>query len=388
MKKMIFAVMLVAIIASMLPAGTVFAGEAVTYELIAGQSVDVGSVTVSDDGTNLIVEYNIDVDGWFIVKAHLYADKKAPKKAAPGNFPFHSEPIHATSYTFTIPLAELGVESGEDLFIATHALVNNENNILGYMDAEGNMYAEQAFETVCPTLGDIAAALPELPTGVTVQYSNGLFTFIVEEGPLAGTYTGYCIDNGHYIWPQGYGGLNGDYEMNMYSSYEPLPESITTAYDQFGQKNVNPNIDNPENLPLVNWVINNRDGFNDTEVQHVIWNLVDDEKPALTAHEKELFDAATVDADADGIFDNLGFVPANGEQLAIILQPVDPLDNTNGQVTIGQVTIGQVTFASLGLACVDVPLYDPIFQEETGWAIPEGGTAFRQGWGSYFTFTP
>lgn len=374
MKKMIFAVMMLAMIASVLPAGTVFAGEAVTYDLMAGQGIDVGSVTVEDDGTNLIVTYNIDVEGWHIIQAHLYAGDKAPKKAAPGSFPFKSGPIHATSYTFTVPLAEMGVESGDELFIATHALVNNENNILGYMDAEGNMYAEQAFETVCPTLGDIAAALPEYFTmnleGDGAGYYN--VNFDLDGDGVRENYDWYCIDHTHSI---GF----GDYTVRVFSSYETLPDAIIN--NGTGDNNV----DHPENLDLVNWVINNPGTLTQVQIQDVIWALVDDDpaKGPATLDEAELavYEAALLQD---------GFVPTDGQKLAIVLQPVDASDNSVGQVTIGQVTIGQVTFASLGLACVDVALYTPVFQEETGWAIPDadGFTEFKQGWGGYFTFTP
>ena len=74
-----------------LPAGAAFADE---YPLMAGQNIEVGTVTVSDDGTDLTVKYAISpqsiLEGWVIVKAHMYADIKKPKKGAPGRFPFHS----------------------------------------------------------------------------------------------------------------------------------------------------------------------------------------------------------------------------------------------------------------------------------------------------------
>ena len=97
MKKIFSSLFVLVMLFSILPFGAAFAGEAVTYDLMAGQNIKVGTVTVSDDGTDLSVNYEITEDGWFIVQAHLYAGKKAPKNGAPGRFPFDSGPVHDTS---------------------------------------------------------------------------------------------------------------------------------------------------------------------------------------------------------------------------------------------------------------------------------------------------
>ena len=162
----------------------------------------------------------------------------------------------------------------------------------------------------------------------------------------------------------------------MYSSYETLPDAIVN--NGTGDNNV----DHPENLDLINWVINNPGSLSQKQVQDVIWALVDDAKSRenLDAAEKAVYDEALL---------HDGFVPADGQNLAIVLQPVDANDNSNGQVTIGQ-----VTFAALGLECTEVALYAPLYapllgddlQSETGWAIADGGTPFKGGWGSYFTY--
>jgi hypothetical protein len=353
-----------------------------TYPLMAGQHIEVGSVTVSDDGINLTVEYNIDVDGWYILKTHMYADVKKPKKGAPGRFPFHSGAIHDTSFTFTVPLEDLGVASGDELYVAAHAEVNNESNIIGYLDeATDATFAEQAYETVCPTLGDIAAALPEYTRMNIDPDGAGYYDVRIDlngDGAYATdgseTFDWYCIDKTHNI------GL-GDYTVRVFSSYEALPQEIIN--NGTGDNN----LDSPENMDLVNWVMNNPGNpvtITQKQQQDVIWALVDDAKTRanLDTAEKQVYDAAVANGE--------GFVPAEGQSLAIVLQPVDASDNSVGQVTIGQVTIGQVTFGSLGLQeCTEVPLYTPIFQSgtgETGWAIASGGTDFKGGWGSYFTY--
>jgi hypothetical protein len=377
--------------------GTASAAE-VTYTLKAGQHTEVGTVTISRDGTDLFVDYKLNtlsiMEGWLIVQAHMYADTVPPKKGAPGRFPFHSGPISATEFGFSVDSSYLG-DTG-DLYVAAHAeLVRSEvigvdsEKVIGFIDSDsGLIYNEQGFETVCPTLEEIAAALPVYTKmrlfGDGVGYydvkvdldGNGTYATDGSE-----SFDWYCIDKTHNI------SANRDYTVRVFSSYETLPSEIVN--NGTGDDNV----DHPENLDLVNWVINNPDtpvSINQKQQQDVIWALVDDAKTRaqLDSQEVQVYDAAVANGE--------GFVPDDGQKLAIVLQPVDENDNSVGQVTIGQVTIGQVTFASLGLECREIPLFDPIYapilgealQSETGWGLSdiEGGTHFKGGWGSYFTF--
>jgi len=379
--------------------GSAFADDPLEYPLMAGKHIEVGTVRVSDDGTDLTVEYAISpqsiLEGWVIVKAHMYADVKEPKKGAPGRFPFHSPRIQETKLTFTVPLADLGVTSGDELHVAAHAVVKrfdtvgDTDEVIGYLDEEtGEIFAEQGYETVCPTLEEIAAALPESFTIRIVGDGDGYYDVEISgAGDLDGTYDWYCIDETHSIRP------NRDYTVRVFSSYEDLPDAIVN--NGTGDNN----LDSPENMDLVNWVMNNPGvpvSISQKQQQDVIWALVDDAKSRenLDAAEKEVYDAA-VEFGQD-------FVPADGQNLAIVLQPVDADENTVGQVTIGQVTIGQVTLAALGLECVEVELYAPLYapilgdplQGETAWATAEGDAAMpflnkkgkQRGWGSYFTY--
>jgi len=374
------------------------------YPLMAGQNIEVGTVTVSDDGTDLTVQYNISTasitDGWVIVQVHMYADVNEPKKGAPGRFPFHSGPIDDTSFTFTVPLADLDVTSGAELYVAAHAEVNKSEvtgeteDVIGYLDEEtGEIFAEQGYETVCPTLDEIAAALPVYTKMRIFGDGSGYYDVNVDlDGD--GTYAAdgserfdwYCIDKTHGIR------ANRDYTVRVYSSYGTLPDEIVN------NGTGNDNVDYPENLDLVNWVINNPGNpvsLTQKQQQDVIWALVDDAKSRSNLDQAEM-------AVYDEAFNHDSFEPADGQKLAIVLQPVDASDNSVGQVTIGQVTIGQVTFASLGLECTDIPIFDPIYapilgevlQNETGWATAEGDAAMpflnkkgkQLGWGSYFTY--
>lgn len=373
--KLLFVFTLAILMASMY-IGAPLATEHNVYPLMAGQSMEVGTVTISENDGSLTVTYDITEPGWVIIKAHLYVDTEAPKKGAPGQFPFHSESVHVTSYTFDIPLSEFGAGSINELYIAAHAEVNNENNIIGYDENIIIGYDENTIIGYdCPTLEEIAAALPESAQLKAINYPNADSYFDVQltgGTSLDGTYDAFCIDKTHTIY------LNSQYTANIYSSYETLPDTVLTGSD--------PNIDKPENLDLVNWVINQDftgQGYTSIEVQNAIWILIDDNPPTGNSNSLAIVAQAYENGE--------GFVPGFGDELAVILQPVGTDGQTSsGQVTVAQVTIAQVTLLQLGLECTPIyePIYQPIYQGETGWAISEDGTPFKKGvgWGSYFIY--
>ena len=331
-----------------LPVGAAFAED--YYPLIAGQNTVIGDVTVSNDGINLTVVYQIndgltEGDGYFLTKTQVYASKSKPKGAAatgaPGQFLFQHPDLHAKSDVHTIPLSGLDAEAGDEIFVAAHANVVNENNQIGVED---------------PDLGALEAALPASVNIVASNYPNADAYFDTTvtggSGSLSdGTYGTFCIDETHNIY------LGTSYSAEVYSSYGALPESVTGG--------ANPHVDNPDNLDLVNWVINNSDEYTSTEQQNVIWALIDDAKSRdqLSPNEKELYDAAVANGE--------DFTPGCGDVVAVILVPVNE----------AQVVIAQVTFAQLGITC------DPIFKGDTSWAIADSGTDFRGGWGSYFDYS-
>ena len=110
------------------------------------------------------------------------------------------------------------------------------------------------------------AALPgQIQMKVKYPYTGApsYFETLVNGDPLTGTYEGWCVDTDHVIYQVWY-------TADVYSSYEDLPVEV---------------IDIPENLDLVNWIINQdyvgqlSSGCigNNTygEVQRAIWTLID-----------------------------------------------------------------------------------------------------------------
>lgn len=82
----------------------------------------VGNVTVTDDGTNLYVTFNITAPGWTMGLAHLYVGTDNPTTASPGQLGHNSGSLaNVTTHTFTIPLGSWN--TGTQLKLAAHAEV-------------------------------------------------------------------------------------------------------------------------------------------------------------------------------------------------------------------------------------------------------------------------
>lgn len=104
------------------------------FALTAGQTIDVGTVTVSNDEDYLYVTYNTTGD-WYLTGVKLYVGLgDAPtERLNPGKAPYKSGDIfHARSYTFEVPLDEFVVTCDETtLWLQAHADVVR-------LDEEGN----------------------------------------------------------------------------------------------------------------------------------------------------------------------------------------------------------------------------------------------------------
>ena len=407
MKKLLSMVMVLSFVLTLIPA-TVFAADEANPEvrtLQAGNdpSWDIGEVRYWNDNTNLYVEFYVDDrDGgdWQLLKTNVLATdddklKGSLATGAPGQFPYeHFPPADPKFDSFTIPLADLGVAAGDDLIVAFHAnvqdldnivgYVDNDgvvhpepgNDILGYTDINGVVHPEPGFDIVCPTLDPVVSVNVAYPGGDS--YFN---TTVSNGGALDGTYDGFCVDTQTNISPgTTYNTVNAYYSTDV-------PAGV---------------VDRPENLDLVNWIINQdfttqfspAAGRNYTfgDIQRAIWMLVDDNlsTAGLGTWSQAAADEIYAAAAAIGPVDDptVSWEPGLDDEIAVILQPVNSSGTTNAQVTIAQVTM-------IGVGCEAVewePIlepWDPVFNSETAWAITEGdGISFPRGnnWGLYYIY--
>ncbi|MGZ2368913.1 DUF7467 domain-containing protein [Ancylomarina sp. YFZ004] len=99
-------------------------------ELYTKNNIDVGHVTIMNNGTNIIVTYFVE-EGWFLKETNLFVGKKEDiplkKKGEPdkGKFPYVDKfDVPITSYEYVIPIVE-----GEKCYVVlAHAKVNNCEN--------------------------------------------------------------------------------------------------------------------------------------------------------------------------------------------------------------------------------------------------------------------
>ncbi|MDF1702229.1 MAG: hypothetical protein P1V36_13820 [Planctomycetota bacterium] len=288
----------------------------------------IGTVTVERDGPDVVVTFDVTADGWSLTKTHLYVGADAPTKAAPGRFPYQRSLDHTTQDIYRVP-APAGC-----FHVAAHA---DAKFLEGYTD---------------PNLDEVIAALPATAT-MRLKHHGGdsYFDTTITDGELLdGLYDGFCVDAGRSIRP------GRDYTVEVYSSYDPSFATLDL-------------VDRPENMDLVNWVINQDFtalGYTYGDIQKAIWTLIDDKHTGggLGSYSQARVDEIVAMALIAGV----GFVPGCDQQIAIVLRPV----GVTGETT-GQITIAQVTFVQLEVECM------PIYRGETAWGF--GDNPFRTGWG-------
>lgn len=114
-----------------------------TMDLIAGQHIDSGDVTVVNDGTILLITIHTQ-DDWQLSESHIQIgetldDFPLTKKGNPkvGNFDYQREydPL-VTEDTYEFLLADLGLESGDTITFAVHTVVVQT-------DLDGEIIAEE-----------------------------------------------------------------------------------------------------------------------------------------------------------------------------------------------------------------------------------------------------
>lgn len=182
-----------------------------SWTLWAGQTKDVGSVTVSNDLDNLYVTYTLDYqdaecpDG--AVEAefgtlHLWVGDTDPDgelstlpragNGAPiqGHFPYKPDATGLQTYTITVPFADLAITGATDacgtpLYVVAHAEVN-------YLDCDGNL-----------TGGDDTAYGGDNPINVGEPgrwWYYGVYTVCCDFGPPPVDFCQTAYAKGGWVW--------------------------------------------------------------------------------------------------------------------------------------------------------------------------------------------
>jgi hypothetical protein len=127
-------------------------GQTITYcgtpssvTLFAGQTIDAGNVTISNDESNLYVTFTAE-NGWLLSETHLHVATSLPeipqtKKGNPqiGKFKYsanHYDPVGSFTYTISLLDYEWEADGSTELAIAAHAVVVQ-------LDSGGNIVANE-----------------------------------------------------------------------------------------------------------------------------------------------------------------------------------------------------------------------------------------------------
>jgi hypothetical protein len=112
--------------------------------LIAGQTINAGNVTVTNDANFIYVTYNT-ANGYVLTQTHLYVGNCAliptnnPGNPVPGRFPYNTLQNNTTTYTCQVPISAL--PAGICGCVAAHAVVvkyDGAGQIIDQQSAWGN----------------------------------------------------------------------------------------------------------------------------------------------------------------------------------------------------------------------------------------------------------
>ena len=105
-------------------------GTLAEFTLYAGQTINVGTISVYNDSENLYVKYNT-TDGWLLNKTHLAIatsleniPQTKKNNPIPGLFPYKSTHASVTEHVYVINLEEAGYTVDTELYIAAQADVS------------------------------------------------------------------------------------------------------------------------------------------------------------------------------------------------------------------------------------------------------------------------
>ncbi|MGE0882751.1 MAG: hypothetical protein AB7P14_04355 [Blastocatellales bacterium] len=238
-----------------------------TWNLIAGQTIDVGSVTVSNDADNIYVTYALDYPGACFGTLQVWVGNSLLNLPAnqngtpiPGQFCQSDggscyDAHGLTSYTFTIPFSAVNIVDvtqvcNTQLYVVTHAEVDLDCN-------EATAGHETAFG------GDITGGGPR-------WWFYGAYTICCDFGPPQPPFCQTAYAKGGYVWttdrksnPERLPSLN--LTKNRWGWAINLTATGTTTYDIWAGAGLN----NTANGVKVGTLTVNWDGTNVT----VTYNL-------------------------------------------------------------------------------------------------------------------
>lgn len=286
-----------------------------TTDLMAGRVNDIGDVLVEKTGDSLDVTYIVTDSNWTMTKTYLHvASTKGGIPTIPSGVPDIQNFDHKQNHNgvFYYKYDNIDVSGMANVFVSANANVT------------------QGIKCTVDT-GLINASIPSAPVFMSLSQTGNpaYFEMLIYDfggNPIYYDYFfGNCVDlenpifEGFYYYP---------YMVSSYDSDTALLSCI---------------IDKPENLDLVNYVINQDYktliGANGPEIQAAIWTLCDNDLPingvvGITWNQSKV-DYIVADAKAKGEF----YMPECDGYFAVLLDQgcVDAINNgTTPNITTQQ----------------------------------------------------
>jgi len=311
-------------------------GELIETPLMAGQTNEVGKITVWAEGGYLNIKYSITNTEWGICETHLSVKNKAneiPHNNAGNPKIGQFEKID----TFVLPgvsekTYQFPMNGFTNFYIAAHAVVKTQTG------------------EECLALAELEAMIPiELVNIDDIVYSkvNSYYDlYLSNAGEFNGTHLAWCADNN---------GRDVDFNTaNLISSY-------STTFD------LSQVVPNPANLPYLNYLMNTHyPAYSFPVIQACIWTLMNgsytNPSGGLNLTDVQIVEKNTVMADV--MANGGGFIPGPSDYLVILVHS-------------GNKTLYQNIFF-LYKKCT------PIYSSETAWGA---GSQFPgNNWAMYFGY--
>ena len=142
-------------------AGFAITSSAEDVTLLAGQTIEVGTLKVEVVGDNLEVTYEITDPGWELLETHLYVGYTNPEEltSAPGQFPYSEEHDSAVfTVTYTISISEIDsykLKGGKKWVVDEKAVIGPGDPIyiaaqaeIGMIDKDGEPVLDENDEQI------------------------------------------------------------------------------------------------------------------------------------------------------------------------------------------------------------------------------------------------
>jgi len=294
-----------------------FCGDPMVVPLIAGQTMDIGTVTVTNDENYMYVHIVVQAP-WVIVETHI--EVSGTLDGIPHNKSGNPQIGH---FRYTMDsMIPLEWDCGTEVFVAVHAVVNKlgpNGEILqketgwgkGY-DFPGKSWAMYFMYTIqcCKdvSLPDSIINATFTYPGPTSYWQTNLSGVPSGYNVWDGPWVGWCVDQGHYIQP------GNPYTVRLYSSYSPsLP-----AYAQ------------DDDWDMVNWIINHKNaGATIQDIQDAIWYFIGGGPMPIDPEALAMVN--------DALANGEGYRPGVGQWFAVIVDPIEWTSNDRSQLTFIEV---------------------------------------------------